>query len=100
RPLPGSKCRYRRIGVARRVPSKSETDEAECLGIGASAAPKRRSDVAGAGETKQRYGQVAKRGHHLCAGAGADARAVLMEGYIPHPMQAILDGPMAAAQLQ
>ena len=34
------------------------------------------------------------------AGAFADAGAVLVEGHIPHPMEAILDRPMAAAQGQ
>ena len=83
-----------------RVPSKSQADEAECLGIGASAVAERWGDVAGTGETEERDGQVAERSHHLRAGAFADARAVLIKGYIPYPMEAILDCPMAAAQGQ
>jgi hypothetical protein len=38
------------VVAATRVPSKSQPDEAECLGIGASAAAERRSDVAGTGD--------------------------------------------------
>ena len=70
------------------------------LGIGASAAAERRSDVAGAGDAEEGDGQVTNRGHHLCAGAFADAGAVLVEGHIPDPMEAILNRPMAAAQGQ
>ena len=85
-------------GVEARVPSKSQAYEAECLRIGAGAAAERRGDVAGTGEAEERDGQVANRGHHLGASTGADAGAVLIEGYIPYPMEAILDRPMTAAQ--
>ena len=88
------------LGVVPRVPSKSQADESECLAIGASAVAERRGDVTGTGEAEEGDGQVADRGHHLRAGAFADAGAVLVEGHIPDPMETILDRPMAAAQGQ
>ena len=36
----------------------------------------------------------------MCAGAFANAAAVLVEGDVAHPVQAVFDGPMRTAQIQ
>ena len=41
-------------------------------------------------------GEVSDDGHVFCAVAGSQARLVFTEGDIQYPMQAVLNGPMAA----
>jgi len=65
-------------------------------GVGA----QRGGDVADTAEAKQSDHQVAQSGHYLGGSAGSDLAAVLVEGNIPHPVQAVLDAPVSSHEVQ
>lgn len=56
------------------------------------------SDDFGSGHAQQRDGQIAQRGHDLSPGAATDAAAILIEGHVADPVEAILNRPMLAAE--
>jgi len=60
----------------------------------------RGGNVGGPGQAQQRNGQIAQRRHGVGGGAGTDLRAVLIERHIAHPMQLVLDGPVAAVEFE
>jgi hypothetical protein len=55
-------------------------------------------DIGEAQKARERDGEVAQRGHHGWAVAGADAGVVLGEGDIADIVGAVLDPPLAAVQ--
>ena len=57
-------------------------------------------DRPGPGQAKQADGEVSQAGEHLGAVACAHTTAVLVEGDIAHPMQTILNGPVASGSLE
>jgi hypothetical protein len=57
-------------------------------------------DVGGADAAQERDRGVAQGRHHLRRGAAADLAAVLIEGHVPHPMQTVLDLPVAPHEPQ
>ena len=44
--------------------------------------------------------QVSQARQHLRGGPSAHLRAVLVEGYIPYPVEAVLDAPMPTGKAQ
>ena len=56
------------------------------------------SNDLGSGHAQQRDGQIAQRCHDLSPGAAADAAAILIEGDVANPMEAILNRPVLAAE--
>jgi hypothetical protein len=57
-------------------------------------------DVFGTSETKQADGEVAKRGEHLSTVALAHLGSVLIEGDVTHPVEGVLDGPVASGEFE
>lgn len=53
-------------------------------------------DVGGPVESVQVQGGVTQGGHHLGSVAGADGRAVLVEGHVADPVDRVLDAPVLA----
>src|SRR3954447_13096387 len=53
-------------------------------------------DVRGACQAQDADDEVAEGGHDLWSCTGADLGVVLGEGHVPHPVQAVLDLPVAA----
>ncbi len=53
-----------------------------------------RGDISGAGQAQQADGEVSQAGEHLGAMAGAGSTAVLVEGHVSDPMEAVFDGPV------
>jgi hypothetical protein len=57
-------------------------------------------DRPGPGEAKQADGEVSQAGEHLGAVARAHATAVLVEGDIAYPMEAIFNGPVTSCRAE
>ena len=53
-------------------------------------------DAGSAGEPQDGDGQVAQGGHDLWPAGGADLGAVLIEVQVAHPVEPVLDAPVAA----
>jgi len=56
--------------------------------------PQSGRDVRCAGETEHADRQIPKRGHHLGACSLAHLRAILVEGDVANPVEAVLDRPV------
>ena len=86
------------------APSKSrpprverDTQEPEDEGLaGPPGVPQRWRNQRCARQAQERDGEIAEGRHHLRPGAAPDLGAVFVEGDIPHPVQAVLDGPVGA----
>lgn len=61
---------------------------------------RRAGDVGGAEQAQQGDGEVAQGRHDGGSAVGANSGAVLVEGDIAHVVGAVLDAPVAAAELE
>ena len=77
-----------------RLDAESGQGAARLVGEGAQGG----GDIGEAEQTDQGDGEVAQTRHRGRAVAGADARAVLIEGDVAHVMGAVLDAPMPAVE--
>ncbi len=60
--------------------------------------PQRGGDARAARQAQERDREVAETRHDLRPGAGADLGAVFVEGDVAHPVEAVLDAPVAAVE--
>jgi hypothetical protein len=79
-----------------RLPADQAYSAANPRGTGADGG----CDVGGSGEAEQADREVAEAGHRLCGGALADLGTVLVECDVAHPVNFVLDAPVAAVQCQ
>jgi hypothetical protein len=91
----------RRLRSEPAVPAASGSDQREELVHVHGRQPRRASDgVAGVLQAVQADAQVAQAGHDAGARASTHATTVLVEGGVADEKDAILDGPLAAYQVQ